>query len=120
MHSKLKKWVGHHFSSGEATGEDYKQFQRAMRTDLLRQTKAVDLKLYAFYKNHYYFMAVLKNPENNSYICISIPDVRFWPDEWVNHVLYRTMQHDKDWTGGENHYGDWTTIAELAYEMGIM
>lgn len=120
MHNRLKKWIGYHFSSGQATGKDYKQFQWAMRTDLLRQAKAVDLELYNFRNNHYEFMAVLKNPENNSYIYISIPDVRFCPDEWVNHVLYRTMQHDKNWTGGENHYGAWSIIGELAYELGTM
>ena len=37
---------------------------------------------------------------------MSISDVRYFPCEWVENILIRTMQHDKDWSGGTNHYTD--------------
>lgn len=117
MHNSLKKWIGHRFSSGPETGDDYEQFQRDMRTDLRRQAKASGLELYAFNKNHYEFSAVLKNPENNRFIYVRISDVRYWQDQWSNHVLYRTMEHERDWTGGGNYFGNWEEIGQAAMEL---
>ena len=37
------------------------------------------------------------------FIYISIPDVRYWENEWFSDILCRTMKYDKDWTGGPNH-----------------
>lgn len=117
MHDSLKKWIGYQFSSGSTTGGDYKQFQREMRTDLRCQAKANGLELHDFHNNHYEFTAVLRNPETNRFIHISIPDVRFWQDQWLNHVLYRRMKHDKDWTGEGNHYGAWKKIGRIALKL---
>lgn len=117
MHKSLERWIGYRFSSGPTTGSDYNQFERTMRTDLRRQAKALGLELHTFYKSHYEFTAVLRNPENNKFIYVSIPDVRYWPEQWSVHVLYRRMQHDQDWTGGGNHYGTWERIGQMALEL---
>lgn len=117
MHKNIEKWIGIQFSSGPYTGEDYKQFQRAMRTDLRRQAREAGLELYTFSNGHYEFSAVLRNPENNRFIYVSIPDVRHWQDQWNSHVLYRTMKHEKDWTGGGNHFGTWENIGQAALEL---
>lgn len=117
MHKNIRKWIGFSFSSEISTRTDYKQFQRTMRTDLQRQAKAVNFELYSFHPNYYQFTAVLKNSENKRFVYICIPDVRFGQDEWSNRVLYRTMEHPTDWTGGRNHFGNWENIGELAYEL---
>ena len=44
--------------------------------------------------------------DKDRYIYMSISDVRYFPCEWVENILIRTMQHDKDWSGGTNHYTD--------------
>lgn len=117
MHKSLEKWFKHKFSSGSTTGEDYKQFQRVMLADLKRQVKASSLELHFFQKSHYNFSAVLRNPENDTFIYISILDVRSGQDRWVNHVLYRNMKHNEDWTGGRNHYCNWEEIGQMALEL---
>lgn len=117
MHKNIKKWIGFRFSTGPYAGEDYKQFQRAMRTDLRRQAKEKGLELYSFHPGHYDFSAVLRNSGNNRFIYVSIYDVRVWQDQWTNNVLYRTMENPKDWTGGMNHFGSWEKIGELACEL---
>lgn len=125
MDKKIEKWVGYRFSSGGTTGEDYKRFERDMRIDLKRQAAKHGLVLHDFHKNHYEFSAVLKDANADRFAYVSISDVRFWQDEWVYKVLYRTMKHDKDWTGGGNHYCKWedvgNSIAELLgiYEMAV-
>lgn len=105
----MAKWLTHEFSSGCYAGDDYIQFQKEMKADLNKQLKACGLNLHAFNKNHYCFSAVVTNGEKFAYI--SVPDVR-GNNEWAYRVLYRTMKHDKDWTGGQNNYCSWEHIAE--------
>ena len=109
MSKVIEKWSKHEFSSGCYTGEDYNLFQRQMKADLTKQLKAVGLTLHKFNKNHYCFSAVVTNGEKFAYVSVS--DVR-WDNGWVNHTLYRTMEHDKDWTGGGNHYCKWEQVGE--------
>ena len=35
---------------------------------------------------------------------MSISDVRFFKNEWYNHILFRTAKSEKDFTGGTNLY----------------
>lgn len=46
-----------------------------------------------------------------------ISDVRFCSSEWYHHVLYRTMAHDKDWTGGYNCWCSWPELGEALSKM---
>ena len=51
-------------------------------------------------KNHYCFTAFIKT-HDDLYVYISIPDVRFWKNEWYNHILIREAKDEKDYHGGE-------------------
>lgn len=107
-------WKNYRFSSGTTTGNDYKQFQKEMKSDLKKQAKKEHFVVYKFLPNHYEFSAVLKKEDIEKYIYISISDVRFFINEWYNRVLIRTMEHDKDWTGGSNQYCKWTEVGKYA------
>lgn len=111
------KWLNHTFSSGTDPLPDYVEFQRKMRFDLKRIAKNNNLELHSFNKNHYEFSAVLKDIHEDKFIYVSISDVRYWKNEWYNNVLIRTMEHDKDWTGGRNHYCKWEEIGMKAREL---
>ena len=111
------KWLNHTFSYGTDPLPDYVEFQRKMRFDLKRIAKNNNLELHSFNKNHYEFSAVLKDIHEDKFIYVSISDVRYWKNEWYNHVLIRTMEHDKDWTGGSNHYCKWEEIGMKAREL---
>lgn len=104
------KWLNHTFSSGTTAGQDYIDFQRAMRIDLKKQAEKNNLELYSFNKNHYEFSAVLKEKETGAFAYVSISDVRFFKNEWYKNVLIRTMSHDKDWTGGSNNRCMWNEV----------
>lgn len=69
--------------------------------------------LHLFNKNHYCFSAVLHHAQMDKFIFVSIPDVRFFKNQWYINVLYRTMKHEKDWTGGCNHHCQWNDIGKF-------
>ena len=110
----IEKWLGFQFSSGPYVGDDYKSFQRDAKACLKKMCTENGLLLHSFSGNHYEFSAVLQNESTHRYVYLSISDVRYWQDEWYLKVLIRTMAHDKDWTGGGNHFCTWDEIPKTA------
>ncbi|AOY74730.1 hypothetical protein [Clostridium formicaceticum] len=100
----IDKWEHHEIEDyGSVVSPDYKQFQKEYRGVLRGIAKEVGMKLHKLNANHYCFSAVLKHETTSKFYYISISDVRH-NSEWYSNVLYRTMEHEKDWTGGPNHY----------------
>lgn len=108
------KWLGYQFSTSSETGKDYLLFQREMQKDLSRIAEDNDFEVNSFHKNHYEFSAVLKDKSSEEYVYVSIPDVRFNPNQWHDHVLIRRMKHEKDWSGETNHYCKWKEIGKAS------
>ena len=108
----IEKWIGFQFSTGSYPGADYLDFQKEAIRELKKMVKP-DFTVKAN-KNHYAFSAVLHHEESGKYVYISISDVRDFGDQWYNRVLIRMMAHDKDWTGGPNHYCTWPKIKDTA------
>lgn len=101
----LNTWIDRKIEDwGGTTSQEYKDFQRNYRSVLKEIGKDIGLELHSFNKNHYEFSAVMKSNITNQFYYISISDVRYWKNEWANKILYRTMEHDHDWTGGSNRY----------------
>lgn len=42
---------------------------------------------------------------------ISVPDVRYFTNEWYSHILIRTVKDEQDYRGGFNNY---TTLEKLS------
>ena len=55
---------------------------------------------------------VVKNPVGK-YIYIRTDDYR-WRD-WSKRILYRTMSHAEDWTGGGNNFADIDELKDSVY-----
>lgn len=98
----LEKYLNYEFSSGCYTGEDYKTFERKYINYLKDICKIEGWELVKVNKNHYEFSAFFKY--ENKYMYMSISDVRFFKNEWYNHILFRTAKSEKDFTGGTNLY----------------
>ena len=103
MNAFTKKWDGHCFSSSPVAGKDYLSFQRESKALLAMMAEDIGCELYKFNKNHYEFSAVLRHLETGAFVYVSISDVRIG-NKWHTNVLYRTMKHDADWTGGQNNF----------------
>ena len=106
---ELKKYLTHEFSSGSYTGEDYRTFQTKYLNYLRAVCKENHWQLVNVGKNHYCFSAFIKSAENKC-VYVSISYVRYFTNEWYNHILIRTAQHEQDYRGGFNNY---TTLSDL-------
>ena len=100
----LQPFVGYQFSSGSYIGEDFVSFNTKYR-NAIKKLLPNGYELHSWNRGHYDCSAVIKDIDGR-FIYMSIGDVRYWPNEWVDNILIRTMKHDKDWTGGSNHRTD--------------
>ena len=105
----LEKYVNYEFSSGCYTGEDYKSFQTKYINYLRSICKNNHWRLVNVGKNHYCFSAFIKSAGNKC-VYISISDVRYFSNEWYDHILIRTTENETDYRGGFNNY---TTLSDL-------
>ena len=105
----LEKYVNYEFSSGCYTGDDYKSFQTKYINYLRAVCKNNHWRLVNVGKNHYCFSAFIKSAENKC-VYLSISDVRYFSNEWYNHILIRTAENETDYRGGFNNY---TTLSDL-------
>lgn len=105
----LEKYVNYEFSSGCYTGDDYKSFQTKYINYLKSVYKNNNWRLLNVGKNHYCFSAFIKSAENKC-VYISISDVRYFSNEWYDHILIRTAENETDYRGGFNNY---TTLSDL-------
>ena len=106
---ELKQYIGYEFSSGCYTGEDYKSFQTKYINYLRSICKQNHWQLVNVGRNHYSFSAFIKSAENKC-VYVSISDVRYFSNEWYNHILIRTAKDEMDYRGGFNNY---TTLEDL-------
>ena len=82
--------------------DDYKSFQTKYRNFLKKLCKENNYELVQFNPNHYEFSCFIKG--NNKFVYISISDVRYFKNEWFNHILIRSAQNEKDYHGGINQH----------------
>ena len=100
----LEKYVNYEFSSGCYTGDDYKSFQTKYINYLRAICKNNNWRLVNVGKNHYCFSAFIKGGTENKCVYLSISDVRYFSNEWYNHILIRTAKNETDYRGGFNNY----------------
>ena len=110
----LKQYINYEFSTGCYTGNDYKTFQTKYINFLKSICKDNNWSLIKVNKNHYCFSAFIKGGTENKCVYISISDVRYFNNDWYNHILVRTAKNEVDYKGGFNHY---TTLDKLEYKI---
>ena len=108
--STLRQYIDYEFSTGCYTGNDYKTFQTKYINFLKAICKDNNWCLIKVNKNHYCFSVFIKGGTENKCVYISISDVRYFNNDWYNHILIRTAKNEVDYKGGFNHY---TTLEKL-------
>lgn len=103
--ASFKNWE---FSSGVYTGEDFKVFTRLFKNYIKKLMS--NANLVNFSPNHYTFSGFFEL--NGKYVYFSISDVRFFKNQWYNHILIRTATSITDYTGGSNCYTSLEDFAE--------
>jgi len=103
----INKWKWIKFEGNSTITPEFKSFVRWFRT-LMKEIWEVDSK--SFKAGHFDTSGFIKI--NDKYIYVSITDVRFNQNWWLNSVLYRTAKDNNDYTGGSNHYSDLEKLEE--------
>lgn len=98
---KINKWLGHTFQTSSSRTPEYLAWHRDFRS-ALKKILPDGAELILSKPNHFDATGFVKRADR--FVYFSVSDIRFWQDEWSNHVLIRTAKHDKDWTGGANNY----------------
>ena len=113
INSFLKKWYNKRIEDyGSCNSPEYIQFQKEYKSVLKEIGKENNMNLHSFNKNHYEFSAVMQSNKTDKFYYVSIPDVRYFNNEWADNILYRTMGHEKDWTGGTNLYSSLENLSQ--------
>jgi len=95
----MEHWLNIMFQSSSGSTEQFASFVKDFKKYLFTKKNRL-----TFHVGHFYISGFYHNMESDQYAYFNIPDVRFFRDEWFNHVLYRTAENDKDYTGGVNRY----------------
>jgi hypothetical protein len=96
-----KAWGNYQFESSTVCTDEFaafaKGFKKCIKDSLPEGAELVD-----FSRGHFYVSGFVKY--RCSYMYFSTSDVRFFRDEWYNHLLVRTAKYERDFTGGFNQY----------------
>ena len=117
-YNKLRKYLNFEFSTGSTTGEDYKEFERKYINYLKKMCISYGWELVKPSKSHYEFTAFIK--KQDKYVYFSISDVRYFPNEWYNHILVRTAKNEKDYHGGKNNYTTLSYLPVAIHQLFVM
>lgn len=99
--ASLRPFVDYQFSSGGYIGDDFKSFNTKFR-NVIKKLLPNGYTIHTWNRGHYYCSAMIQTPDDK-FVYISIPDVRFFHNEWFANILCRQAKHETDWTGGPNH-----------------
>ena len=91
---------------------EFKAFVDSFRKEVNSQLAYLSLELVGFNTMHFCASGFVRNTNTGNLAYFSISDVRFFFDQWYNHVLYRTAKHEKDYSGGMNQYCSLPNLGE--------
>ena len=107
----IESWLGFQFESSSGLTEEFATFYQDMKGYLKKELES-DFELVNVSRGHFEISGFVKNKVTGKYAYLSMSDVRYWQDEWYEHILVRTAEHDKDYTGGSNDYTNLVKLKE--------
>lgn len=119
MNKFIKAWNGTKIDDWGCTcSDEFKSFTRQFKNALKRTFP--DYEIIGFKPNHYDFSGFLKKDDKYVYISYSEPreqTLDMSNSDCLNGILYRTAQHEKDYTGGHNHFCSFFELKDSVNEM---
>lgn len=110
---KLKKWDGFDFRTncsyekplreGTDCSDEGNAFRKDFKAYLKKELEPYGITILPSKPNYFDVTFVVTNGEKFAYV--SVGDVRFKRNV-CDEILYRSMAHAKDWTGGRNKYAN--------------
>jgi len=114
---RIEDWKNVEFQSSSGLTEEFAAFAKMYRTYINKMAKKEGLQLVSWNRGHFYCSGFLKNANTGKLAYFSCSDVRFLSREWLNNILIRTAQHDKDYTGGQNNFCSLDNMAKSALNL---
>jgi len=108
----MAKWDNYLFESSSSKTPEFKAFASDFKKEIKRQATIYGLALSSFNIGHFYVSGFLQVRDN--FVYFSCSDVRYFPNDWKNNLLYRTARDIKDFTGGSNHCCSLDQLGEKA------
>ena len=103
--NQLASRINQGFESSSCTTPEFKTFASKFRSALKKELKAAGAELVSFSRGHFYISGFYRVGSQLGYYSIS--DVRSGEGRGFTNrpdILFRTAQHEKDYTGGANQY----------------
>ena len=113
----LMDWKGNCFESSCNKTPEFTAFARMLRGHIQMQAKENGLQVTNFSTGHFYCSGFLRNINTGKFAFFSISDVRHFKDSWVDDILLRTANNEKDYTGGRNQSTTFLNIGRDASEI---
>jgi hypothetical protein len=109
----IQQWKDIQFESSSALTPQFASFARAYKKAII-ETLGNKFALVSWNRGHFYISTFFRNTLTGKLVYLSCSDVRFFPQAWYDNILIRTAEHERDFTGGTNHYASLGTLYETA------
>jgi hypothetical protein len=106
----LAQYKGTYFESSSYATPEFNGFARTTKSELRKELTSYGLELAGYNKGHFEISGFILNTRTGKLAYYSIGDVR--PTFTGNGVLYRTAEHNRDYTGGMNQFCEIDELAE--------
>ena len=111
----IEEWLDVAFQSSSGLTEEFALFARQYRKAIVKAM--VDYELVNFSRGHFYMSGFFRSPHTGKLVYFSTDDVRGSNNGWLDNILIRTAQHDKDYTGGSNCFASLENIRDRADDL---
>jgi hypothetical protein len=112
----IQQWKYVTFESSASLTPQFARFARAYKITVIAALGS-DFELVSWDRGHFYISAFFRNRLTGKLVYVSCSDVRFFPHAWYDNILIRTAEHERDFTGGANHYTPLDTLYEVAMRL---
>ena len=101
--AQIKKLIAGGFESSTGLTPEFRSFSTKFRNAMKKALAEQGAELVNFSRGHFYCSGFYRIDGQMGYFSIS--DVRSGLQDWPGHIMFRTAQHEKDYTGGSNNWG---------------
>ena len=111
----MQQWRETAFESSPSLTPQFAVFAREFKKALRRAVKD-RLDIVSFNRGHFDLSGFLRNPVTQELVYWNLFDVRY-ASRWADRVLIRTAAHERDYTGGRNHFTPLGHLVETAMQL---
>ncbi len=115
MESFVQQWSTTDFESSSSLTPQFAAFARDFKKALRKAVKD-RLDIVSLTRGHFDLSGFLRNPVTQELVYWNLCDVRY-SSRWADQVLIRTAAHERDYTGGRNHFTPLGHLVESAMQL---